>query len=75
MDWREYVVVDPHICHGQAHIKGTRIMLSVVLDNLATGLSIDEMLKSYPSLTRDSVRAAIGYAADLVRERVVALPA
>lgn len=75
MDWREYVVVDPNICHGQACIKGTRVMLAVVLDNLAAGLSVDEILKSYPSLTREAVRATISYAADLVRERVVALPA
>ena len=75
MDWREHVVVDPSICHGQACIKGTGIMLSVVLDNLAAELSVDEILKSYPSLTRESVQAAVSYAADLVRERVVALPA
>ena len=75
MDWREYVVVDPNICHGQACIKGTRIMLGVVLDNLAAGLSVDDILASYPSLTQEAVRATISYAADLVRERVVALPA
>ncbi len=75
MDWREYVLVDPNICHGQACLKGTRIMLAVVLDNLAAGLSVDDILQSYPSLTQEAVRATISYAADLVRERVVALPA
>lgn len=75
MDWRTYVTVDPEICHGQACITGTRIMLSVVLDNLAAGLSVEEILSSYPTLSRDSIRAAIGYAAELVRERVIALPA
>ena len=72
MDWREFVVVDPAVCHGQACIRGTRIMASVVLDNLAAGLDVEGLLKSYPSLTREGVQAAVGYAADLARERVVA---
>ena len=72
MDWREFVVVDPAVCHGQACIRGTRIMASVVLDNLAAGLDVEGLLKSYPSLTREGVQAAVAYAADLARERVVA---
>jgi uncharacterized protein (DUF433 family) len=49
-------------------------MVSVVLDNLATGLSGDEIISSYPSLTKESIHAAIAYAAELARERVVRLP-
>ena len=75
MDWQEQIVVDPTICHGKACIRGTRIMVSVVLDNLAAGLSPDEILASYPSLTRAAIQAAVGYAAELARERIVALPA
>ena len=75
MNWRDYIVVDPTMCHGKACVKGTRIMVSVILDNLAAGLSIDEVLRSYPSLSREAVQAAITYAAELARERVVALPA
>ena len=74
MQWHEYVMVDPDVCHGQACIKGTRIMVSVILDNLAAGLTPDEILQSYPSLTEEAVRAAIAYAAQLGRERVVAMP-
>jgi len=48
-------------------------MASVVLDNLAAGVSIEEILESYPSLSRESIKAAIAYAAELARERVVAL--
>jgi uncharacterized protein (DUF433 family) len=70
--WQDLIAVDPAICHGQACIKGTRIMVSVVLDNLAAGLSVDEILKSYPSLTREAIQAAIAYAADLSRERIIA---
>jgi len=73
MKWQDYIVIDPTICHGQACVKGTRITVSVILDNLAAGLSLDEILSSYPSLSREGVQAAISYAAELARERVVAL--
>jgi uncharacterized protein (DUF433 family) len=75
MNWQDHIIVDPSICHGKACIKGTRIMVSVVLDNLAAGLDSDELLKSYPSLTKEEVQAAISYAAELARERVVGMPA
>ena len=74
MDWQERVAVDPQVCHGKACIRGTRVMLSVILDNLAEGIEPDDILSSYPSLTHDDIRAAIAYAAELTRERVVALP-
>ncbi len=74
MNWREHISVDPHICHGQACVKGTRIMVSVVLDNLAAGLSHAELLTSYPSLTEDDIHAVIAYAGELARERFVATP-
>ncbi len=75
MQWQDYISVDPTICHGRACIKGTRVMVSVVLDNLAAGLSINEIVKSYPSLTPEAIQATIAYAAELARERVVLLPA
>jgi uncharacterized protein (DUF433 family) len=56
--WQDYVAVDPTICHGKACIKGTRIMVSVILDNLAAGLSVDEISQSYPSLNREAIQAA-----------------
>jgi uncharacterized protein (DUF433 family) len=74
MNWQTYITVDPAVCHGQACIQGTRIMVSVILDNLAAGLSTEDVLQSYPSLTREAVQAAIAYAAELARERVVAIP-
>ena len=74
MRWQDYIVVDPDVCQGQACIKGTRIMVSVILDNLAAGLSPEEILRSYPSLTHEAIQAAIAYAAELARERIVAIP-
>ena len=74
MGWQDHIIVDPDICHGQACIKGTRIMVSVVLDNLAAGQQADEIVQSYPSLTTEDVHAAVAYAAELARERTVVLP-
>lgn len=73
MNWREHITVDPEICHGTACITGTRVLVSVILDNVAAGLSPEEIVRSYPSITRASVHAAMCYAAELARERVVTL--
>lgn len=75
MDWQTYITVDPNICHGQACIGGTRIPVSVVLDNLAAGVSEPEIIASYSRLTPEAIQACIAYAADLAREEVVGLPA
>jgi uncharacterized protein (DUF433 family) len=68
IDWRERIAADPAICHGKPCIKGTRIMVSVVLDNLAEGLTAQEIVAEYPSLVLEDVQAAMAYAADLARE-------
>jgi uncharacterized protein (DUF433 family) len=75
MNWRERITVDPAVCHGQACVKGTRVMASVVLDNLAAGVSVDQILASYPSVTAEDVQASLAYAAELTRERTVPLRA
>lgn len=71
----DLIAVDPDIVGGQAHIRGTRIPVSVVLDCLAAGLSEDEILKQYPSLDQAGIRAAAGYGAALAREEISPLPA
>jgi uncharacterized protein (DUF433 family) len=71
MQWQERIDSDPLVCHGRACIKGTRIMVSVILDNLAANLSMEEILESYPSLTTADIQAAISYAAELAREFIV----
>ena len=71
MNWHEHISVDPMICHGKACIKGTRIMVSIILDNLAADVDTDEILKSYPSLTIEDIKASIAYAAELAKERVI----
>jgi len=62
------ISVDPDICHGKPCIRGTRIMVTVILDNLAEGLSPAEIVAEYPPLNIEDVQAAIAYAAMLARE-------
>ncbi len=75
MNWKKHITVDPGICHGQACIANTRVPVSVILDNLAEGLTTDDILTAYPSLTAEDIRAAIAYGAELARERIVATAA
>ena len=74
MNWRERISIDPHVCHGQACIRGTRVPVSVVLDNVASGLTDSDIVASYPPLSIENVRAAAAYGADLARERFIDFP-
>jgi len=56
------ITSDPNVCHGKACIKGTRVLVSVLLYNVAIGLSFEEIVKSYPSISKDDIKAAIAYA-------------
>jgi len=67
MTWRERISTSPHICHGQACIAGTRVMVSVILDNLAAGESLEDIMHGY-HLKREDIQAALHYAADLARD-------
>lgn len=61
--YSERIVRDPQVCGGQPVIKGTRVRIKVVLDNLAQGMSIEEITQSYPSLTAEDVQSVISFAA------------
>jgi uncharacterized protein (DUF433 family) len=67
-DWQERIQAKPDVCHGKPCIRGTRILVSVVLDNLAEGLSPEEIVAEYPPLAPEDVQAALAYAAALARE-------
>lgn len=75
VDHHELIVRDPNICHGQAVIKGTRVLVSVVLDALADGLGESEILAQYPTLTVEGIRAAAAYGAELARDEYPAVSA
>lgn len=68
MDWQRYVVSDPNILVGKATIRGTRISVEMILEDLADGLTEDEILKGYPELNPEAIRAAVAYAAAVVKE-------
>ena len=65
----ERISVDPNVCFGKPCIRGTRIWVSLIIDNLAAGASIDEILEAYPHLTHDDIRAALAWAAEMTRDR------
>jgi uncharacterized protein (DUF433 family) len=69
------ISIDPNICFGKPCIKGTRIWVSLILDFLASGASAEEILREYPQLKLDDIRAAIAYGAEVARERVIPVPA
>ncbi|MBZ5605105.1 MAG: DUF433 domain-containing protein [Acidobacteriia bacterium] len=66
--WREHLVSDPQICGGQLCARGTRVMVTVILDGFAEGSTRDEILAAYPTLRPEHLDAALAYAAELARE-------
>jgi uncharacterized protein (DUF433 family) len=68
------ISVDPNVCFGKPCVRGTRIWVSLLLDFLASGATIEEILADYPGLQRDDVLAAIAYGAEMSRQRFVDLP-
>jgi uncharacterized protein (DUF433 family) len=64
------VTVDPRVCAGKPCIRGTRIYIAIILDALAEGLTPEEIIDHYPSLTVEDIRAAVAYAAELARENI-----
>ncbi len=71
----ERISVDPNVCFGKPCIRGTRLWVSLILDFLASGTTIRELLAEYPQLAEEDIRAAIAYGAEMARERYVELPA
>lgn len=70
-DWRARIVCDPAIHHGAPCVRGTRVAVSVLVASLAD-FTVDELLREYPQLTRDDIRAAINYAAEAAHNTLVA---
>ena len=68
---KEYITIDHAVCHGKPCIKGTRIMVSNILNLMAHGASVDEVIQGYPQLTRKAVQAALAYAEALVADEEI----
>ncbi len=59
----ERISIDPHVCFGKPCVRGHRIWVSLVLDLLASGLSVEEVAKEYPQLSREDILACVAYGA------------
>jgi uncharacterized protein (DUF433 family) len=68
------IKIDPNVCFGKPCIRGHRIWVSLILDFLTSGMSVDEVLDEYPGLNRDDILACIAYGAEMSRERYVEIP-
>jgi uncharacterized protein (DUF433 family) len=64
MDYRKYITIDPAKRGGKPCVRGMRITVYDVLDYLASGMTLEEILKDFPYLTADDIRACLAYAAD-----------
>ncbi|MGH7455647.1 MAG: DUF433 domain-containing protein [bacterium] len=71
----ERISIHPNVCHGQACIKGTRIPVHQIVLMLANGVTIEDLLQEYPSITRDDILACLEYAGALAEEQVTPLEA
>ncbi len=69
-----WIITDPKICHGKPVFKGTRVLVSDVLEMLAEGMSIDDILKEYPQLSKEMILEAIALAAELLRRERRVIP-
>jgi len=70
----ERIWIDPRRCFGKPCIRGHRIWVSLILDLLATGTTVPEILDDYPGLTETDIQACIAYGAEMSRERYVEIP-
>jgi uncharacterized protein (DUF433 family) len=68
------ISINPNVCFGKPCIRGHRIWVSLILDLLAGGMSVEEILGEYPQLTDADVRACIAYGAEMSRERYFEVP-
>jgi uncharacterized protein (DUF433 family) len=66
--------IDPQVCFGKPCIRGHRIWVSLVLDLLASGVTAQEILREYPRLEEEDIRACIAYGAEMAREHFVDIP-
>jgi len=69
----ERISIDSNVCFGKPCVRGTRIWVSLIIDNLAAGVSEEELLEAYPHLKHEDILAALAYAAEMTRERYVDL--
>lgn len=70
----EHISINLNVCFGKPCIRGTRIWVSLIVDNLAAGIPAEEILAAYPQLKPEDIRAALCYAAEMTRQRIIPIP-
>jgi uncharacterized protein (DUF433 family) len=73
MKWRDRISVTPNVCHGKPCIKGTRVLVSVVLADIAAGEPFEAIMSGY-HIEREDIQATLSFAAELAQDRYVSLP-
>lgn len=71
INWKDYIVIDPDVHHGDPRIRGTRIPVSTIVGSLADGMTVDEVIAAYPQLTAVEIQAALAYAAEVMRQELL----
>jgi uncharacterized protein (DUF433 family) len=71
IDWKKYIFIDPNLHHGEPCIKGTRVPVSIIVGSIADGMTFDEVITEYPQITNEAIRAALAYAAEIVRQDIL----
>jgi uncharacterized protein (DUF433 family) len=73
MQWQERIIIDPKVLVGKPIVKGTRISVELVIDLLARGWSVEQILQEYPHLTAEDIRACLAYASEMLQSEKVYL--
>ncbi|GAB4505098.1 MAG: DUF433 domain-containing protein [Anaerolineales bacterium] len=71
INWKEFITIDPEVHHGEPCIKGTRVPVSILVGSIADGMSMEEVTLEYPQITVEAVRAALAYAAEVLRHETL----
>ncbi|MFZ5909145.1 MAG: DUF433 domain-containing protein [Chloroflexota bacterium] len=71
INWQNYITIDPDLHHGEPCIQGTRVPVAIIVGSVADGMTFDEIMDAYPQLDRESIQAALAYAAEVVRQDVL----
>ena len=75
MDWKEYILIDPRILVGKPVIRGTRLAVEFIIDLMAQGWSVEEIMQNYPGLTSQDIQACLAYASETLKlEKVYTYP-
>lgn len=71
INWQNFIIIDPELHHGEPCITGTRVPVAILVGSIADGMTIEQVIQEYPQLKRESVQAALAYAADVVRQDIL----